>query len=346
MNLPDCIYSGAWTGGHCQGIALDTERKYIYYSFTTMLVKTDLEGNLIGTVGGLLGHLGCIDFCDRDGRLYGSLEYKHDAIGQWIMKNLDTDIPAEEGFYIAVFDVDRIDRPGLDACRDGIMKTVYLKEVVRDYTWRGMVNGKPAEHKWGCSGIDGTAFGPIPGSADKKEYLFVAYGVYGDNERSDNDHQVLLCYDTADWGRYETVLDQAAMHKNGPEKPDRKFFVYTGNTTWGVQNLEYDAASGNYLMAVYPGKKPAFPNLPMYIVDGKVPPVRCPLRGSDPAEEGETLTLLSSPLGGETPGFAFAHGDTGLYSLGDGRFYVSHDGKCAQGYDTHVRLHDWREIVG
>ena len=346
MRLPDCIYSGAWTGGHCQGIALDTQGKYIYYSFTTMLVKTDLDGNLIGTVGGLLGHLGCIDFCDGDGRLYGSLEYKHDAIGQGILKRLGSGAQPEEGFYIAVFDADRIDRAGMDACRDGVMKTVYLKEVVRDYFWRGTVNGRPAEHKWGCSGIDGTTFGPVPGSADRKEYLFVAYGIYGDNGRPDNDHQVLLCYDTADWDRYATVLDQGAMHRNGPEKPDRKYFVYTGNTEWGVQNLEYDAWSGNYLMAVYPGRKPGFANLPLYVIDGSAAPVRRPLRGSDPPEEGEMLTLLSSPLGGDTPGFAFAHGSTGLYSLGDGRFFVSHHGTCAQGHDTYVRLYGYRDLIG
>ena len=59
-NLPKNIFSGEYKAGHCQGIAVDTERGYIYYSFTTMLVKTDLEGNFIGSVVGLLGHLGCI----------------------------------------------------------------------------------------------------------------------------------------------------------------------------------------------------------------------------------------------------------------------------------------------
>jgi hypothetical protein len=44
--LPRQIYSGEWNTGHVQGIAVDTERGYVYYSFTTALVKTDLEGNL------------------------------------------------------------------------------------------------------------------------------------------------------------------------------------------------------------------------------------------------------------------------------------------------------------
>ena len=343
--LPEEIYSGTFTGGHCQGIALDTKREYIYYSFTTELVKTDLEGRLIGTVGGLLGHLGCIDFCDGDGRLYGSLEYKHDAIGQGILRNLGSSAEVEEGFYSAVFDVDRITRPGMDAARDGVMKTVFLPEVTNDYLWQGTVRGRQVSHKWGCSGIDGTAFGPIPGEKGRGEYLFVAYGVYSDPERDDNDYQVLLCYDTKDWARYETVLDQNAMHKNGPAHPLHKFFVYTGNTSWGVQNLEYDAYSGNYLMAVYPGKKPGFANLPMYIVDGSVPPRTEILSGSDPACTGEVLTLLPSKLGGKTPGFSWPHGSTGLYSLGDGRFYVSHHGRTPAGHDTHVRLTDWAAIT-
>ena len=73
--LPLEIDSGRWNYGHCQGIAVDGKREYIYYSFTTALIKTDLEGNVVGTVTGLLGHLGCIAFNEEDGRVYGSLEY-------------------------------------------------------------------------------------------------------------------------------------------------------------------------------------------------------------------------------------------------------------------------------
>ena len=71
--LPRFIDSGFWNTGHCQGIAVDLEKGFVYYSFTTMLIKTDLQGRLVGTVSGLLGHLGCIDFCEGDGRVYGSL---------------------------------------------------------------------------------------------------------------------------------------------------------------------------------------------------------------------------------------------------------------------------------
>ena len=58
--------------GHIQGIAIDQNREYIYCSFTTVLIKMDLKGQLIGTVTGLAGHLGCIAYNMSDGCVYGS----------------------------------------------------------------------------------------------------------------------------------------------------------------------------------------------------------------------------------------------------------------------------------
>ncbi len=342
-SLPRDIFSGCWNTGHCQGIAVDTKRGFVYYSFTTALVKTDLNGRLIGSVGGLLGHLGCIAFNAEDGRLYGSLEYKNDAIGRGILNMLGSDARLQDAFYIAVFDVDRIDRAGMDACTDGVMTAVYLKEVVDDFTAEAENGGRPVRHRLGCSGIDGATFGPLPGGADGKRYLFVAYGVYSDEERTDNDHQVLLCYDISDWARWAKPLSQSDMHASGPAAPDRKFFVFTGNTTYGVQNLEYDPFTGCFLMAVYRGKKPQYPNRPMYIVDGSKAPVKAVLRGVEPEQTGETLSLLEKGLPHESGvwGWDFPLGSTGLCALGDGHYYVSHDGKCEDGYYTHVKLYRW-----
>ena len=50
--LPTVIHTGEWTGGHIQGIAIDKDRKFIYCSFTTELIKLDLAGNVIGSVKG------------------------------------------------------------------------------------------------------------------------------------------------------------------------------------------------------------------------------------------------------------------------------------------------------
>lgn len=337
MSLPLTIHSGYWNTGHCQGIALDTKHEFIYYSFTTMLVKTDLQGNLIGTVTGLLGHLGCIDFCDRDGRVYGSLEYKNDAIGRGILAHLGSDAKLEDAFYMAVFDVSKIDRVGMDATRDGVMKTVYLKEVVDDFSAEVTCGGKTYAHRHGCSGIDGTTFGPMPGSEDKTDYLFVTYGVYSDVERKDNDYQVILCYDTRDWDSLAQPLYQEAMHKSGPEKPLKKLFAYTGNTTYGVQNLEYDAYTNSYLMAVYCGKKPIFMNRPMYAFDAAKAPEKMVLRGVEPETEGEVVSLCGKGM----VGWTYPYGSTGLYAFGDGRYYVSYDGHCDKGWYTEVRLCRW-----
>ena len=326
LTLPRSVDGGQWTEGHVQGIALDRENGFMYYSFTTVLVKTDLCGNLIGTVSGLTGHLGCISFNAEDGRVYGSIEYKHDIIGENIMKRTGRALAAENAFYVGIFDVEKIDRPGLDAERDGIMTAVYLPDVVDDFESEGE-NGKP--HRFACSGIDGTGFGPDFGAAkDSPSMLFVAYGIYGDVERSDNDYQVIIGFDWRRFGEYARPLTQDAPHHSGPHS-DRRYYLYTGNTNWGVQNLEYDAFLDVYLLPVYRGSKETFRNPPMFIADRTVPPVEKPLKGL-PGKTGLCLTL--SKLG--TPdeenglwGCDFPLGQTGVYSFGDGYYYFSHNGK-------------------
>ena len=329
MNAP--IFTGTHGNNHIQGIAVDEKNGFVYYSFTTKLIKATLDGTLVGSVTGLTGHLGCIDFREADGKVYGSLEYKNDCIGKGIHANLGIEKEYEDAFYMAIFDVDKITRMDMDAEKDGVMTAVYLKTVVEDYNGTGM-DGTP--HRYGCSGIDGTTFGPIPGSRDGKEYLFVCYGIYGDVTRRDNDHQVLLCYDTDDWAPLAKPLSQAAMHRSGPEAPLHKFFVFTGNTTFGVQNLEYDKYTDSFFMAVYPGQKPEFPNYHLFAVDGRVAPQKKPLRGLQ--EEGLCLTLkqVGTPQHPEVFGWRFSMGSTGLYAYGDGRYRISRNfrgktGQCA-----------------
>ena len=319
------IFSGAWDKCHCQGIAVDPKRGYIYYSFTTKLVKSDLNGNIIGTVENIIGHLGCIDFNDKDGKVYASLEYKNDCIGRWIFNALGHEGNIKNGFYVAIFDVDRIDQMGMDAEGDGIMRTVYLKTVVDDYEGSVTVGDKICEHIHGCSGIDGLAFGPDFGSKDKKSYLHVCYGIYSDVERSDNDYQVILQYDADTW--WESLakpMSQSSFHTSGPKVPRNKFFVYTGNTNFGIQNFEYDAYTGDYFACVYNGKKSGFPNYPMFVIDGSIAAREEALKGYDAQYKGQVLTLQKTGLEQNgISGMEFALGSTGFYSFGDGRFYVS-----------------------
>lgn len=344
--LPAAHRSGPWPSGHVQGIAIDRQGGYIYYSFSNLLAKYDFSGNLVGTLVGWTGHLGDLDFNAADGRVYGSLEYKKD-----------------KAFYIAVIDVVRIDRVGIEAGEGDILRTVYLPEVAKDYT--ADVNGDgrfdgddgqfrenaatSADHRYGCSGIDGVSFGPAFGRSDGPLLLTVAYGVYGNTTRTDNDHQVLLQYDIAEWARYAKPLVERAPHRSGPAAVQGKYFVRTGNTTYGVQNLAYDAASRRWLMGVYRGKKPAFPNYLLFAVDADTQPRRGDLLGV-PAPDGkgwEQATLLAlAGAGFKDPATGvrgwYHKADVGLQPVGDGLFYLATNsgGKGAQSADLALMRWD------
>lgn len=333
------IFTGTWGNCHIQGIAVDLEKGYLYYSFTTKLVKAKLDGTIIGSVDGIIGHLGCIAFNKEDGKLYGSLEYKNDAIGRGILAALGSNVSIADAFYIAIFDVEKIDRMDMNAEKDGILTTVYLSEVVADY-YATADNGHL--HRYGCSGIDGITFGPAFGNADSdKRYLYVAYGIYSDLNREDNDHQILLCYDIVDWSIYAQPLCQDSMHKSGPAAPQDKLFIHTGNTTYGIQNLEYDDTEKAFFMAVYPGKKNKFPNFSLFAADATKAPVLSPLVGLN--ESGMTVPLKPLWRFHEATGIYgsnFPSGSTGLCALGNGRWLISENhvtqsGQCSLLY-TYV----------
>ncbi|MEV7084844.1 hypothetical protein AB0O07_02880 [Streptomyces sp. NPDC093085] len=338
--LPTAVDGGAWQSGHLQGMALDRRKGVMYFSFTDLLVKTDLGGRPLGSVRGFTGHLGDLDFNTTDGRVYGSLEYK-----------------AAKAFYIAVFDGDRITRMDMDAASSGVVTTVHLDEVVKDYTadmnGDGVFDGDTADtpdHRYGCSGIDGVAFGSsFDGRGGLK--LTVAYGIYSNTARQDNDHQVLLQYDVRGWKKYERPLTEDDPHTSGPARPDGKYFVYTGNTTYGVQNLEYDAHSRSWLMAVYKGKKTAFPNYSLYVVDGTKRPVRGTVKGQQTPEQGLLLPLLPQGLHDPATGLRGweSAGQYGLVALDDGRYYVAEIGTVTSGGVTRqtgrALLHRWTGLT-
>lgn len=314
--------AGPFKSGHVQGIAVDRERGYVYYSFTDMLAKYDFRGRLVGTLSGWTGHLGDLDFNDADGRVYGSLEYgKQDA------------------FYIAVIDGSRIDRVGMNVRDDALLRAVYLPEVTRDYAAPG--------HRYGCSGIDGVAFGPAFGRVDGPRYLTVAYGIYGDTARSDNDHQVLLQYDASDWARHARPLDEAQLHKSGPEMPRTKIFVRTGNTRYGVQNLAYDESLRRWFMGVYTGAKPAFPNFSLFAVDARARPEAGDLIGV-PAKEGtgweqaKLLPLADDGLPHPSGIRGWHHkADVGFQPLGRGIYFLLKNSKTREGQSAEVALMRW-----
>ena len=339
-SLPRKIESGPFKAGHIQGIAVDTEQKYMYYSYTTMLIKTDMQGNIVGSVTGLLGHLGDLDFNDADGRLYGSLEYKNDAIGQGILRMEKSERKLQTAFYIAIFDVEKITREGMDAEKDGIMTTVFLPTVLEDYLAEVLTAEGKQNHRLGCSGIDGVTFGPKFGKKGGKQYLTVGYGIYGDTDRSDNDYQVLLQYDVSKWAKYEKPLSQEEMHLQGPAKPAGQYFVKTGNTTYGVQNFDYDASSHSWMMAVYKGNKKHFPNYTFFAADGAARPVKQALEGVPYIKKAKVVALKAAgKQQGDIRGWDWGVGSTGMCSLGDGYFYLSHNYKIEAGQGSIIRLY-------
>ena len=318
---PVTIDGGAWSeASHVQGIAVDKKNGFIYWSYATQLVKTDLHGEVLGTVTGILGHLGCLAFNEEDGKVYGSLEYSDDDIHEGIMRIMHSDRKFDVAFFVAVFDGEKIDRVGMDMTESGVMEAILLPKVVDDYT--AVVDGK--RHRWGCSGIDGVTFGPAFGKTGGEIFLTVAYGIYGDTTRTDNDYQILHQYSMDSVRKYKTLFSQDNMPQEGP-LPDREYFIRTGNTVHGVQNLCWDPSSRNWLMFVYRGKKSQYPNGNLYIADGRKEPA--PLEGVDGAME---VPLLKKGAFHKESGVHYwetKFGSTGTAALGDGYFYMAESGK-------------------
>jgi hypothetical protein len=122
---------------------------------------------------------------------------------------------------------------------------------------------------------------------------------------------------------------------------DGKYFVHTGNTTYGVQNLEYDDSSKLWLMGAYAGKKPSFPNYTLFAAEAAAQPVSGKLAGTE-----ESGLLLPLALGGkhdEASGVRgwFQKADVGIASLGEGLFYLAVNSKRDGKEAAILTLHRW-----
>ena len=344
--LPKTISSGPFKAGHIQGIAIDTKQQHIYLSYTTMLIKTDYEGNILGSVVGLVGHLGDLTFNEKDGRVYGSLEYKDDSIGKNILKREGSAQQFPNSFYIAIFDGEKINRPNIPYNEAGVATSVHLKRVYDDYSATVTTPEGSFRYRLGCSGIDGVSIGPKFGKQGGKYYLTTAYGVYSNLKRNDNDYQVLHQYDISHWRKYEQPLAQieTGMHTSGPDSPDAEFYAYTGNTNYGVQNLEYDKEQKVWWMAVYKGSKKEFPNYSIFAVDGTAKPQKQPLKGITYIPEGNVVPLqqripsLKDEATGVS-GWHFGFGSTGFFPVGGGYYYISHNYANKEGQGSYLRLY-------
>lgn len=319
--MPDSIYSGLQGKHHVQGVAVDLAQGRVFFSFTTRLLVTDLEGKTIGSIDGLTGHLGCLAYNPADGRLYASIEYKNDVIGTGIAGDAAKTRPCR--FYIAAFDPAKITSEGMSA--DNIMELIELPEVAEDYHATVSCGNTSYEHRYGCSGIDGIAFAPMPGKRKGKRVLYVAYGIYADSTRTDNDYQVLTCYDIA--------------HR----KKLARYFVYTGNTSWGIQNLCYNEVDNTLLAAVYKGIKKEYPNYSLFAIGLDKRPKKAKLKGFCHNESGLTLPLTGNGTEDAATGIRgwnFKYGATGLSAVGNGLFYISHNSSRPE-QNTTIFLYRW-----
>ncbi len=346
-DLPDSVYSGEQGRFHVQGMAVDQTHGFIYFSFTDQLVKMDMSGHLIGSVKGLVGHLGDLAFDPETGKIYGSLEFKNDAIGKGISKKLGLKNSDDINFYIAIFDGAQIVRPDMDAEEGDILRTVYLKEVVDDYKAEVKTGDRIVKHRFGCSGIDGITLAPPVGKPNSgKKYLYVAYGIYGDTTRNDNNYQVILKYDYAGWwNKVGKKLTQENPHHSGPQEPLAKYFIRTGNTTYGIQNLAYDPYTGDFFAAVYKGVKAQYPNYNLFVINGHKKPGKAKIGSGDKEIKVKTLSLLQAGLEDKKTGIRgwyFKWGSTGLFPLGNGLFYISHNKRTKDGQqETTVYKYRW-----
>lgn len=308
--LPKTIYVGGQTSGHVQGIAYDAKNKCLYLSFTTRFLKADLEGNVIASIEHFQGHLGAMTLSPVDGKVYASYECKDDEIGKGISNSQGTVKYTRDqvNFRIAVIDVEKLTAVGMEP--DELVKTFNCVPALNDYL----------DGKYGCSGIDGITFVPRRGLHIGKKsrwQLCVGYGIYSDVSRKDNDCQILLTYDIPLYERYLRSYSDAGQ--TGPEVPSGRYYIYTGNTSYGVQNMAYDAATGKLFIAVYKGRKQEFKNYSLFATDWK------PSRLS---------TSYEAAVSGNEPldGWMFKWGSTGLYSFGDGLWYISE-----QAYDKATK---------
>lgn len=364
-SLPDSIFVGGQRH-HVQGLALDKQGNCMYMSFTDRFLKIDLKGNIIASIDRIQGHLGAMTFDAVNRKVYASLECKDDVIGRNISKSLNVKQTSREEtrFYIAIIDVDKLEGHGMSPENNDVLKTVCLRKVVEDYKFTSD-SPQPYSHRYGCSGIDGVTIAPAiedlkpsaynssTKAAKKKNYLYVAYGIYGDVDRKDNDYQVIHVYDLDKLSSMAKPMVFGENHSNGPRKPMKEYFVKTGNTNYGVQNMAYDPYTGCIYMAVYKGKKPEYPNYTLFAFSLGQKPLKAPLEGGRDGKKRLQLSLVrpiapyfinpqeDSATG--ITGWRFKWGSTGLCPLGDGLWYISENtkDKVTKEQNCTARLYRW-----
>jgi len=249
---------------HQQGMCTDGE--YIYYSFTTRVVKVRMsDGIEVGSViidddiNQYNPHMGNIIY--HNGKLYGSLS-------MW----------GSEKCYIAVINADDI--VGNVSTAD-IMQGAYYADDDLITLFDGTEN-ETADRMHGGMGIDSITVGKLPGEGfvlpdgteleDDKDYIVFGAGskYQHPTKRHDDDYLILRFVDLDDIEKNAAPINSARIE--GEETPiasKYKTYAYAGST--GVQCIAYDKDTGDYHLATYgrdKGIDDTYPKYDYFVIDG------------------------------------------------------------------------------
>ena len=327
---------GVGTISHVQGVATNLFGDVFYYSFTDRLVVQKSDGEIIGSVVGIQGHMGDLAFNPEDGRVYVSYSYSSSTSGL----GEGTALRKQKNAYVLIFDVEKIDRMNMSP--DGIVTCVYVGEKIREladtpgYDYGTKYDDLTIGGKYGVvNSIGNLAIGPAFGENNAKTYvtcvlsqpanaLSSASGVYA-YDREDNDYFVIVQFDVSNWGSYEVPYSEIE-NAGGPKDFDRMYFYYAGQHDYGVQVMTYDAYQHMYVLTTYSlinstlEGATQFPNYSVYYLDaGQVKTGKLIGNG----EESGNIVTEKFGKKDEATGIKgwLVWYDVGFISLGDGFYY-------------------------
>ncbi len=252
MDFIECTHQNC----HMQGFTSDAKHEYMYWSFTDSLVKTNMKGTMICQihVGG--GHFGGLDW--HDGKIYVSyMKYPT----PW------TYFTDWQAFRIYVYEDQDLQ----------LLKIIDIAECVE--MKKNMTDG--------FQGIDGVAFGKVPGETEDRMLVAVALETgeqYGNQMFLDVDEET---------GKIRNI-----------------YKIPAGNKIFGIQNLDYEADTGCYWFTTYDAGEPYMEKETLYCVLPDMKTVRAKYAISTPygfeaLGNGEYYLSLQGGENGNQSGIAF-----------------------------------------
>jgi hypothetical protein len=248
---------------HLQGFSSDSG-KYMYWSFTDSLVKTDMKGTALAEVPIDSGHLGDIDF--YDGVIYASF------LGQALPGH---DWDDWTSFCVYMFAAEDLK----------LINILKLEECEKYFSVKGS-----KDDKRGFCGIDGITVGRDVATGERK--LQIACGMLSDKSYT---KQVILQY---------------SLDGNFKYKYEKEYHIETGNTVFGIQNLDYDEETGRYWFTTYDAEKEYQAYNTLYCVDGDLKTILKKYHYSSPygfdcIGGGKYYASLQSGENGRRKGYAY-----------------------------------------